>query len=291
MLVSMTGYGQGEASNRHARVTTEIRSVNHRYLDLAIKVPRILSPREHEIKELLKHQIQRGRVSITVTADIERSDLGVSMNVPLMEQYVTQLQVFAKKHKMPTDIDINTLASLPEVFHLQENTLTDEDLWPLVKKAMKQAVDQCMKMRIEEGKTLEKDTRERIAAIEKVVARIEKLAPKIVTRQNAALKERLTKLMVDARVDTDRWLTEVAIMADRIDFTEETVRLNSHLSQIKAALDKGGAIAKKLTYLLQEVHREATTIASKASDAAVVEQVVLLKEESERLREQVQNLE
>ena len=156
---------------------------------------------------------------------------------------------------------------------------------------MRAALDQCQKMRVKEGKALEADIRARIKAIEKIVARIEKKAPKVTKRHNDALKERLGKLLEGARVDNDRWLTEVAIMADRLDFTEEIVRLKSHLAQISGTLDKGGAIAKKLTYLLQEVHREATTISSKASDAEVVEQMVSLKEESERLREQVQNLE
>ena len=291
MLVSMTGYGQGEATNRHARVAVEVRTVNHRYLDLAIKVPKALSHREHEIKDLLKNKIQRGRISITVTADIERSESGVMLNLPLMEQYITQLKGFAKKHKLPGDVDINTLATLPEVFRITEVAQNDAELWPLVKRSMKQAVDACSTMRMQEGKTLEADIRGRITAINRLIKKIERRAPKVVARHNAALKERLSKIVTGARVDNDRWMTEVAILADRLDFTEEIIRLKSHMSQIGACLDKGGAVAKKLTYLLQEVHREATTIASKASDAEVVEYMVSLKEESERLREQVQNLE
>lgn len=292
MLVSMTGFGQGEASNRTARVAVEIRTVNHRYLDVAIKVPKVLANREHEIKDLLKNRINRGRISITITADLERPDYGVAINVPLMEQYMSQLQGFAKRHKLPPELDINTLASLPEVFHLKETTQNDEDLWPLVKRSMKQALDACAKMRTDEGKSLEADIRARITAIARLTAKIEKRAPKVVARHSAALKERLNKIINNgARVDNDRWMTEVAILADRLDFTEEIIRLKSHLSQIDACLDKGGAVSKKLTYLLQEVHREATTIASKASDAEVVEYMVSLKEESERLREQVQNLE
>ena len=291
MLVSMTGYGQGEASSRQARVTVEVRTVNHRYLDLAIKVPKALSNREHEIKDLLKNKIYRGRISITVTADVERSESGVNINVPLMEAYTKKLRGFAKKHNLPGDVDINTLATLPEVFQLKEVAHNDEQLWPLVKRSMKQAVDQCSKMRMDEGKALEKDIRGRITAINRLVVKIEKRAPQVVARHNAALKERLGKIVNGARVDNDRWMTEVAIMADRLDFTEEIIRLQSHMSQISTCLDKGGAVAKKLTYLLQEVHREATTVSSKASDAKVVEYMVSLKEESERLREQVQNLE
>ena len=133
--------------------------------------------------------------------------------------------------------------------------------------------------------------RARIIAVNRLIKKIEKRAPKVVTQHNTTLKDRLSKIMDGARVDRDRWLTEVAILADRLDFTEEIIRLKSHMVQIQSCLDGGGAVAKKLTYLLQEVHREATTVASKASDAEVVTYMVSLKEESERLREQIQNLE
>ena len=155
MLVSMTGFGQGEASNRSARVTVEIRTVNHRYFDLSIKAPRVLSHREHDIKDLLKNKIRRGRVSITVTTETDQPEYDVTINVPLVEQYVNQLQKFASKHKLPSNLDIKTLATLPEVFHLHEKDRQADELWPLVVKSMKQAATQCSKMRQDEGKALE----------------------------------------------------------------------------------------------------------------------------------------
>jgi uncharacterized protein (TIGR00255 family) len=291
MLVSMTGFGQGEASNKAGRVAVEIRTVNHRYFDLTVKMPRTLSHREHEIKDLIKSKIRRGRVSITVTTESEQPEYDVRINVPLVAQYVSQLREFAVKHKLAPELDINTLATLPEVFRLQEQERHGDELWPLVTKSLKQAVAACSKMRQEEGKALEADIRARITAINRLIKRVEKRAPKVVTRHSAALKERVGKIMAGSRVDRDRLITEVALLADRLDFTEEIIRLKSHMAQIKACLEEGGAVSKKLTYLLQEVHRESTTIASKASDADVVEYVVSLKEESERLREQVQNLE
>jgi uncharacterized protein (TIGR00255 family) len=291
MLVSMTGFGQGEASNRTSRVSVEIRTVNHRYFDMSIKLPKTLANREYDIKEMLKDKIRRGRISITVTADTELPEYDVNLNIPLMEQYVNQLAKFAKKHSLSAELDINTLASLPEVFHLVEHQQDADELWALAKRSLKQAMTSLMKMRQEEGKALETDIRARITAINRLIKRVEKRAPKVVSAHNTALKERLGKIMEGARVDRDRWMTEVAMMADRLDFTEEVIRLKSHVAQIKAGLDAGGAIAKKLTYLLQEVHREATTIASKAADAEVVTDMVSLKEESERLREQIQNLE
>lgn len=291
MLVSMTGFGQGEASNKTSRVAVEIRTVNHRYFDLSIKAPRALSNREHEIKDLIKDKIKRGRISITVSTETDQPEYDVRINVPLVEQYVTQLHEFATKHSLSNDLNINTLATLPEVFHLQEHDRSDEELWPLVIKSLKQAVTACTKMRQEEGRSLEADIRPRIAAINRLIKKVEKRAPKVVTHHSTALKDRLKKIMAGARVDRDRFLTEVALLADRLDFTEEVIRLKSHMTQIKGCLDEGGAVAKKLTYLLQEVHRESTTIASKASDAEVAEYMVSLREQSERLREQVQNLE
>ncbi len=291
MLVSMTGFGQGEASNRTGRVAVELRTVNHRYFDLTVKLPRTLSHREHEIKDLIKNKIRRGRVSITVTTESEQPEYDVRINVPLVRQYVTQLREFATKNKLAPELDINTLATLPEVFHLQEQERQGDELWPLVTRSLKQAVTACSKMRQDEGKALEADIRSRITAINRLIKKVEKRAPKVVSRHSTALKERVGKIMAGSRVDRDRLITEVALLADRLDFTEEIIRLKSHMAQIKTCMDGGGAVSKKLTYLLQEVHRESTTIASKASDAEVVEYVVSLKEESERLREQVQNLE
>ncbi|UCG50652.1 MAG: YicC family protein [Candidatus Latescibacterota bacterium] len=291
MLVSMTGFGQADVSSRSARVSVEIRTVNHRYFDISSKLPKALLHREHEIKEMLKEKISRGRISISVTADTELPKYNVAINVPLMEQYIDQLRKFAKKHALESDIDIDTLATLPEVFELEENENDSEILWPMVKKGIKQALTACVKMREDEGKALESDIRARITQINKVIKKVEKRAPKVMAHHSAALKERLNKIMEGARVDRDRWMTEIALLADRLDFTEETTRLKSHMSQFKACLDEGGPVSKKLTYLLQEIHREGTTIASKAADAEVVEHMVSLKEETERLREQIQNLE
>ena len=291
MLVSMTGFGQGEASTRTASVTVEVRTVNHRYLDFSVKIPKALAHREHDVKELLKDKIRRGRISITITADTEQPDYQVRINVPLLEQYIGQLERVAKKHKLKSNLDINTLASLPEVFHLHENPGDADVLWPLVKKGVRQAIAACNKMRQEEGRILERDIRARNKVINRLIKKVEQKAPKILARQKQTIKDRLSKLMEGGQVDRDRWVTEVAILSDRLDFSEEVTRLKSHLSQIKTCLDQGGTVAKKLTYLLQEIHRESTTIASKASDAEVVEAMVSLREESERLREQVQNLE
>jgi uncharacterized protein (TIGR00255 family) len=287
----MTGFGHAEVSNRSARVSVEIRTVNHRYFDVSSKLPKALLCREHEIKEMLKQKISRGRISISISAETELPKYKVAINVPLMEQYVEQLRKFAAKHSIAADVDLDTLAALPEVFELQENQNDSDVLWPLVKKGTKQALTALVKMREDEGKALEADTRARIAMIKKLIKKVEKRAPKVQAHHTKALKERLAKIMEGTSVDRDRWMTEVALLADRLDFTEETTRLNSHMVQFTACLDRGGPVSKKLTYLLQEIHREGTTISSKAADSEVVEHMVSLKEETEKLREQVQNLE
>jgi uncharacterized protein (TIGR00255 family) len=291
MLVSMTGFGQAEVSDRRGKVSVEIRTVNHRFLDISTKLPRTLMEREPEIKEMIKGRIARGRVSLTIATESVVPRYEVRINVTLMEQYVKQFQQFAKKHKLGGDVDIRTLASLPEVFALRESENDSDVLWPIVEKAMKQAVNACARMRETEGKALEKDLLARIALIDRVVKKTERRAPEVLAQHNAAFKDRLTKMMDGARIDNDRWMTEIALLADRVDFTEEITRLKSHLSQFRGCVNEGGAVAKKLTYLLQEIHREVTTICSKAADAGIVEAMVSLKEETEKIREQVQNLE
>ena len=291
MLVSMTGFGQAEISDRTGKVSVEIRTVNHRFLDITAKLPKTLMEREPEIKEMIKERIARGRVSLTIAAESVVPRYEVSINVAVMEQYMKQLQQFAGRHKLEGDVDIRTLATLPEVFALRESEKDADVLWPLAKKAMKHALNACAKMRETEGKALEKDLVARISLIDRVVKKTERRAPEALAEHNAAFKERVTKLMNGARIDDDRWMTEIALLADRIDFTEEIIRLKSHLSQFRSFVDDGGAVAKRLTYLLQEIHREVTTICSKASDAGIVSAMVSLKEETEKIREQVQNLE
>ena len=291
MLVSMTGFGQAEVSDRRGKVSVEIRTVNHRFLDISTKLPRTLMEREPEIKEMIKGRIARGRVSLTIATESVVPRYEVRINVTLMEQYVKQFQQFAKKHKLGGGVDIRTLASLPEVFALREGENDSDALWLIAEKAMKQALNACARMRETEGKALEKDLVARIALIDRVVKKTERHAPEILAQHNVAFKNRLTKIMDGARIDNDRWMTEIALLADRVDFTEEITRLKSHLSQFRGCVNEGGAVAKKLTYLLQEIHREVTTICSKAADAGIVEAMVSLKEETEKIREQVQNLE
>jgi uncharacterized protein (TIGR00255 family) len=291
MLISMTGFGQGEAANAHSTVTVEVRSVNHRFLDIAFKLPRLLQNREPDIKELVRGKIARGRVSITISAESSVSGRGVTINEAVLEQYLTQLRGFAKRHGLDERVSLDTLISLPEVVTTKETEPGEDTVWPLVEKSLNQALDLCNRMRLEEGKALEKDLVDRMRLIEQTFAAIERLAPAVAKRQVELMRKRVAQLAGDIAIPEERIAAEIVMLSDRTDITEEVTRMRSHLAQFNTALKDGGEVSKRLTYLLQEMHREASTMGSKASDTEVIQHVVVLKEETEKLREQVQNLE
>ena len=291
MIVSMTGYGQGEAASETTTVTAEIRSVNHRFLDFSFKLPRSLQARERNIREQLKSKLTRGRVYVTIIVESEKSGNRASINADVLGAYLTQLRDFAQAHKLRTEIEMNALVQLPDVVSGSDVEPGDDALWPLVEKSLSDALASCHEMRVDEGRALETDLTARMKAMDSIVAEIEKLAPDVSRKHAEAFHKRLDQLLGDVKIDEDRLAAEVAILADRLDFTEEITRLRSHEAQFNRALAEGGEVSKKLTYLLQEMHREASTIGAKASDSEVIQRVVALKEETEKIREQVQNIE
>jgi len=291
VIVSMTGYGQGVASNGATTVTVEIRTVNHRFLDFSIKLPRVLQSHERDVKDATKKKLVRGRIYITMQIDSETPTHAVSINSDVMAAYLEQLQAFAREHRISADVDIRDLISLPDAVTTKESGEDGDALWALTDKALNSALDACRKMRVEEGGTLAEDLTARMATIKDTVTEIELLAPGVASKHAEAFQARIDQLMGDVKFDRDRMTSEIALMADRGDFTEEITRLRSHESQFNKSLVDGGEVSKKLTYLLQEMHREASTIGAKASDSDVIRNVVALKEETEKLREQVQNIE
>ncbi len=291
MLVSMTGFGQAMATNGASTVTVEVRSVNHRFLDLSFKLPRVLQNRESEIKEIVRGKLARGRVTLTIAVESTMAGHAVTLNEVALEQYLTQLQQFAKKRGLDPHVSLDALVQLPEAVIAKETEPGEDELWKLVSKSLSSALDQCARMRVDEGATLGKDLVERMRTIDRTVGAIEKLAPEMAKKQAEALRKRVTQLAGDVALSEERLVTEIVLLADRSDFTEELTRLRSHQDQFNRALKDGGEVSKKLTYLLQEMHREASTIGAKASDSEVIQHVIVLKEETEKLREQVQNLE
>lgn len=291
MLISMTGFGQGEATTATSSVTVEVRSVNHRFLDLAFKLPRVIQNREADIKDIVRAKLARGRVTITINIESPTAGRAITINEQVLETYLMQLRAFAKKHQLDERLSMDTLMQLPEVVTAKELEPGEDEVWPLVEKSLSMALDACTKMRVEEGKALEKDLVHRMQIIDRTVSAIEKLSPEVAKQQVEALRKRVAQLAGEVQVNEDRIAVEIVMLADKTDFTEEITRLRSHEAQFNKALKDGGEVSKKLTYILQEMHREASTIGAKASGSEVIQHVVVLKEETEKLREQVQNLE
>jgi uncharacterized protein (TIGR00255 family) len=291
MLISMTGFGQGEATTATSAVTVEVRSVNHRFLDLAFKLPRAIQNRESDIKDIVRAKLARGRVTITINVESPMAGRAITINEHVLETYITQLRAFAKKHGLDERISVDTLMQLPEAVTAKELEPAEDEVWPLVEKSLSLALDSCTRMRVEEGKALEKDLVQRMELIDSTVGAIEKLSPEVAKKQVEAMRKRVAQLAGDVPVSEDRIAAEIVMLADKTDFTEEITRLRSHEAQFNKAIREGGEVSKKLTYILQEMHREASTIGAKASGSEIIQHVVVLKEETEKLREQVQNLE
>jgi uncharacterized protein (TIGR00255 family) len=291
MIISMTGYGKGEVREGEGAVTVEVRTVNHRFIDCSIRVPRSLNGYEREIEKIVRGVVKRGHVYVTVAFDKGIESEGFAINKEFLRRTYRLLTDFAIEEGIPGRVDIGTLISLPDVLSASLEGALPESVWERVRRSLDIALERCRQMRRSEGAELAKDIGRRLAGLEKGVSRIEKKAPPALRRSLARAKARLRQLLDGGDVDETRWITEAALMAERIDFSEELVRLRSHLAQFRAVLGKGDEVSKSLTFLLQEMHREATTTANKASDASIISECLALKEGIEKMREQVQNLE
>ena len=291
MVYSMTGYGKGEARGSAGAVTVEVRTVNHRFIDFAIRLPRQLNGYEKEIEKIVRGSLKRGHVYVTVAVDHSIESDGVAINRAYLRRAYRDLNDFAIEEGIPGRIDIGALLALPDIFSNSIDASAPENLWESVREALVCALKKCNEMRRIEGEELARDTMRRLAALEKSAARVEKKAPLAIKRSLARAKERLSQLIAGHKIDESRWLMEAALTAERTDFSEEIVRVQSHLAQFRTVIEKGEEVSKSLTFILQEIHREATTMANKAADSGVIRECLVLKEGVEKIREQVQNLE
>ncbi len=291
MVYSMTGYGKGESRGAAGAVTVEVRTVNHRFIDFAIRLPRQLNGYEREVEKLVRGSLKRGHVYVTVSVDLAAGPENVGINRPYLRAAYRALSDFAIEEGIPGRIDIGTLLALPDIFANNLDAALPESLWEETRAALAAALEKCNEMRRIEGEELARDVARRLVALEKSVARVEKKAPLALKRSLARAKERLAQLLAGHKIDENRWLMEAALTAERTDFSEELVRIKSHLAQFYTVLEKGDEVSKGLTFLLQEIHREATTMANKAADAVIIRECLSLKEGVEKIREQVQNLE
>lgn len=292
MVVSMTGFGRGEVETDGYRASVELRSVNGRYGEVSVHLPRHLSPLEPRIKDLVLSVFSRGQISVSL--NVSGDALGQSipvLNERVFEGYrdgLTRLQTRLGVSNAPDPLQV---ALMPNVFEFESSAPDLDAVWKAVAPACEQALAQCQSMRAAEGRQLAADLVRRVHHLEDLVGRIQELAPGQVESTRRRLDEKLRELIAPENVDRNRLLTEIALLSERIDVTEETVRLNSHNGQFLKTLDRDEPVGRRLNFLLQEMLREANTIGSKAGDAEIAHLVVGVKEEIEKLKEQVQNIE
>jgi uncharacterized protein (TIGR00255 family) len=288
----MTGYGRSQVSNKGITVTIELRTVNNRFLEVTARLPRSLSLRENEIKELVRRKAVRGKVNLLV--GIERENGGnvpLRINTAAARGYFKLLNELRRTVKLKEKVKLEHLLHFTEVIEQEEVEREGEDEWGVVQQALDAALDSLAEMRRQEGQELEKDFRHRIGILEDQLGRVEELSKAQVPAERARLRERIKELLESETVDERRLETELAILADRLDVTEECVRFRSHDKFFLEALDAPESAGRKLNFLIQEMNREANTIGSKSSDTAIAHLVVHMKEELEKIREQLQNIE
>ena len=292
MIKSMTGYGKSEQTIDSLNVTVEIKSVNHRYFEFSARVPREYGFLEEKLKKYCNSLITRGKVECYVSVeDLEEREMEVNVNETLAAGYVKALKELSERFGLKDDISAVTLSRYPDVITLHKASEDEERIWNAVKTVAETAVSKFIEMRETEGSKLRGDIISRADYIIECVEFIEGRSPETVREYNEKLKQRMKELLGDAAVDEQRLLNEAAIYADKIAVDEETVRLRSHISQLREFMNSSEAIGRKLDFLVQEINREANTIGSKAQDVDIAKKVIAIKAEVEKIREQVQNIE
>lgn len=292
MIKSMTGFGRFEVSEAERKITVEMKSVNHRYLDVNIKMPKKLNFFEAAIRAELKNYIQRGKVDIFIAyEDYTENNVCVKYNKELAAEYMGYLKQMAEDFALDNDIRVSTLSRFPEVMAMEEQTADEEELWKVLSKAVKGAAESFVDTRIKEGENLKEDL---IAKLEGMLIHVDYIterSPRLAAEYKDKLKDRIRELLEDSQIDENRLLMEVAIFADKSCVDEELVRLKSHIETTKNTLIEGGGIGRKLDFIAQEMNREANTILSKANDLEISNRAIELKTEIEKIREQIQNIE
>ena len=292
MVKSMTGYGRAVETVNGREFTVELRSVNNRYLDCAVKLPRALSFAEDAVKQAVKGAISRGKVDVFISVRSEGAeDVKITLNTAMVEGYLGAMHQMAKDYGIREDISVSLLSRMPDVFTVDKPEVDEEQLLADLLSVVNLALERFDAMRSAEGRALENDLRSRGQTILSLVERVEAGSGQTVADYRTRLENKLKEVLANTAIDESRILTEAAIFADKVAVDEETVRLRSHLDQMNNMLTTGGAIGRKLDFLLQEMNRESNTIGSKCSDVRMARIVVDIKAELEKIREQTQNIE
>ena len=292
MIKSMTGYGRSVQIVDGMNITVEIKSVNHRYFEFSSRVPRSFGFLEEKLKSYFMGRLTRGKMECYVSLEtVEEPDTIVSLNHPLIKGYLAAYEELEKTYGLENNIKVSDISRIPDAFSLRKEAADEDRIWAAVEAVAAEALAGFVAMREKEGERLKADVASRLDIILENVAFIEERSPETVKEYNEKLVARLNELLEDAHIDEQRLLTEAAIFADKIAVAEETVRLRSHISQMRSFLEADEAIGKKMDFLIQEFNREANTIGSKASDVEIARKVVEIKAEIEKIREQIQNIE
>ncbi len=292
MIKSMTGFGRSEIVKGNRKISVEIKSVNHRYLEAGIKMPKKLNVFESRMRDLLKKYATRGKIDIFINyEDDSENQVNLKFNQNIADEYMTIFNNMSEKYNLKNDMTVGGLARFPEVITMDEVQEDEEELWHFIEEAMKVALEQFVNTRILEGENLKKDLLGKLDHMEELVAFVEKRSPEIMKEYRSKLESKVKELLGDTTIDESRIATEVIIYADKICVDEETVRLRSHIEHARKCLNEDGGIGRKMDFIAQEMNREANTTLSKANDIEISNAAIDLKTEIEKVREQIQNIE
>ncbi len=292
MVYSMTGFGRGEASDEAHKITVEIKSVNHRYLDLNIKLPRKLNPFEAAVRNALKERLLRGKVDVFITLDTTAdASYSLRFNKALASQYFEHINTISTEFALPNDLTATKLSRYQDVFEMEEAPTDEDSLGTLLMQALRAALEQFIESRSTEGQRLAEDLLSKMQELSGYVDYLEEKSPLIVEEYSAKLKAKLSDLLEDGHVDEGRIAAEVVIYADKVCIDEEMVRLRSHVDETNSLLTQGGEVGRRLDFIAQELNRESNTILSKSTNADIANVGISLKTLIEKVREQIQNLE
>lgn len=292
MIKSMTGFGRCEISDENRKIAIEMKSVNHRYFDVSIKMPKKLNFFDAAIRNVLKKYVERGKIDIFITyEDRTENKVCLKYNEELAKEYLFYFEKMKNDYNLDSDVNVSTLSRCPEVLTMEEQTLDEQELWNLIEQALKAASEKFVESRIKEGAALRENILERLNTMLLHVDYIEERSPQLIQEYRQKIEEKVKGLLENVQIDESRLLTEVVLFADKICVDEEIVRLRSHIVNMKDTLTAGGSIGRKLDFIAQEMNREANTILSKTNDLEISNRGIELKTDIEKVREQIQNIE
>jgi len=292
MIKSMTGFGRCEMEEHARRITVEMKAVNHRYLDLSIKMPKKFNPFEAQIRNVLKEYIERGKVDLYITCeDLGEENLQIRYNRSVAAEYLQYLRQMSEEFGLEDDVRVSTLSRYPEVFSMEDIQQDEEEIWQDLEKVVRGAAKVFVESREREGEALKADLLDKLENMQKSVAQIEERSPQVIEEYREKLRAKVKELVGDVQLDESRLMMEVTVFADKICVDEEMVRLKSHIAAMSQELKKGGSVGRKLDFIAQEMNREANTTLSKANDLLTSDAAIELKTGIEKIREQIQNLE